>query len=423
MRYGRVAFAAAAGQRQRADGIAGAWAPAPPRPRPSSRDCRGRSRPRWSCGCSPTRSLARYIRAGWCRGCGTACPCCPSRDRCARAPIGFCGPPSTLAGRGPSRCLLTRGRNPRRPFCLVADLGDAGPSLRLLADRDAVADRLAVRQDVIEDSGHRYRSRWCRGLRCGGSPRYGADRPAESSPGRMAHWPAASCRAASDRLGRWAPASPACSRRAATLIAPIKTNMGLRIRHRLLLPLVRAPTQRSEVLLNGIDGISRRLTRTGAGFPRLWQEMSHPWPKPAGFRAYHGRRKPPPEDAAARHPIIYPLDFAQPAALRHRSIRPRREPSRRSGPRPAVSSPPILTAHGGALMLSVYVPRGTCARPHRSSRRGNVRQRGLDRPRHRRPVRRQAGRAARSASPSRRARRCRRSRSRAASMSRTARAT
>ena len=43
----------------------------------SSPGCRGRSRPRWSCGCSRRRSPSRCIPAGWCRECGTACPCCP----------------------------------------------------------------------------------------------------------------------------------------------------------------------------------------------------------------------------------------------------------------------------------------------------------------------------------------------------------
>ena len=39
--------------------------------------------------------------------------------------------------------LFTLGRRPSRPFFLAADLGDAGPSLRILADDRAVANRLA----------------------------------------------------------------------------------------------------------------------------------------------------------------------------------------------------------------------------------------------------------------------------------------
>src|SRR5262249_57432900 len=46
--------------------------------------------------------------------------------------------------------LLALGRRPRRPFFLAADLRDAGPRLRLFAHDHAIADRLVVRQHVIE---------------------------------------------------------------------------------------------------------------------------------------------------------------------------------------------------------------------------------------------------------------------------------
>ncbi len=42
------------------------------------------------------------------------------------------------------------GRRPGRPFGLAADLGDARPGQRFIADGDAVADRLAAIQHVIE---------------------------------------------------------------------------------------------------------------------------------------------------------------------------------------------------------------------------------------------------------------------------------
>src|SRR5438876_1192072 len=42
------------------------------------------------------------------------------------------------------------GRHPRRPLFLAADLGDAVPGQRILADRDTVTDRLLVRQYVVE---------------------------------------------------------------------------------------------------------------------------------------------------------------------------------------------------------------------------------------------------------------------------------
>src|SRR5882757_4713086 len=41
-------------------------------------------------------------------------------------------------------------RYPSRPFCLAADLGDAGPTLRLLAHGHTIAERLLVRQHVVE---------------------------------------------------------------------------------------------------------------------------------------------------------------------------------------------------------------------------------------------------------------------------------
>ena len=46
--------------------------------------------------------------------------------------------------------MFAGGRCPRRPFLLAANRGNAAPGLPLFADGDAVADRLALRQDVIE---------------------------------------------------------------------------------------------------------------------------------------------------------------------------------------------------------------------------------------------------------------------------------
>jgi hypothetical protein len=47
---------------------------APPRSCPSAPGCRDRLHPHWLCGRSPRKSLVQCIRAGWCHGCGTACP-------------------------------------------------------------------------------------------------------------------------------------------------------------------------------------------------------------------------------------------------------------------------------------------------------------------------------------------------------------
>src|SRR5258706_2917240 len=46
--------------------------------------------------------------------------------------------------------LLTGSWGPARPLGHAADLGDAGPALRLLSHRNAVADGLAVRLDQVE---------------------------------------------------------------------------------------------------------------------------------------------------------------------------------------------------------------------------------------------------------------------------------
>src|SRR5262249_46318534 len=46
--------------------------------------------------------------------------------------------------------LLALGGRPRWPFFLAANLRDTGPRLRLFAHDHAVADRLVVRQHVIE---------------------------------------------------------------------------------------------------------------------------------------------------------------------------------------------------------------------------------------------------------------------------------
>src|SRR5262245_2900 len=48
--------------------------------------------------------------------------------------------------------LLTRGGGPAWPLGHAANLGDAGPTLRFLADRDAIADCLATRLDQIEEA-------------------------------------------------------------------------------------------------------------------------------------------------------------------------------------------------------------------------------------------------------------------------------
>src|SRR3981081_879308 len=82
-----------------------------------------------------------------------------------REPIGLCGPPSPRTGSGPDSIPSpTRGarpgradplplaisRDPSRPLFLAADLGDAGPSLRLLAYGHAVAERFPIGHDIIE---------------------------------------------------------------------------------------------------------------------------------------------------------------------------------------------------------------------------------------------------------------------------------
>src|SRR5689334_6834148 len=46
--------------------------------------------------------------------------------------------------------LFAGGGGPCRPFFLTADLGDAAPGLRFFAHSDAIADRFALRQDVIK---------------------------------------------------------------------------------------------------------------------------------------------------------------------------------------------------------------------------------------------------------------------------------
>src|SRR5215831_4252064 len=50
----------------------------------------------------------------------------------------------------PKALVLTGGWGPARPLRHAADLGDAGPALRLLSDSHAVADCLAVRLDQVE---------------------------------------------------------------------------------------------------------------------------------------------------------------------------------------------------------------------------------------------------------------------------------
>src|ERR1051326_3401996 len=49
--------------------------------------------------------------------------------------------------------LLAGGRRPARPLLHAADLGDAAPDLGVLADGYAVADRLVVRLDVVQELG------------------------------------------------------------------------------------------------------------------------------------------------------------------------------------------------------------------------------------------------------------------------------
>ncbi len=46
--------------------------------------------------------------------------------------------------------MFPRGRGPTRPLRHIADLGDAGPALRFLSDRDAIADRLVLLLNQIE---------------------------------------------------------------------------------------------------------------------------------------------------------------------------------------------------------------------------------------------------------------------------------
>ena len=53
-------------------------------------------------------------------------------------------------GRNAEPLDFALGRMPGRPLGHAADLGDAGPRHRFLADGDAVADRLAVIEHVIE---------------------------------------------------------------------------------------------------------------------------------------------------------------------------------------------------------------------------------------------------------------------------------
>src|SRR5713101_7389567 len=119
---------------------------APPRAHRPAPDCRGRLRPRWSCGCSPTRWLGRYIPAGWSRESDTACPCHPDRDT---AP----GRPSDCAARGsrsPGYSRAGASGVGTWPLFHAPYVGDAGPGERFLADRDAVPNSLALRQDIIE---------------------------------------------------------------------------------------------------------------------------------------------------------------------------------------------------------------------------------------------------------------------------------
>ncbi len=109
---------------------------------------RGRSRLRSSCGCSRRRSTGRYIPAGWCRECGTACPCRPNTDNRAR-PHRIIRAGGTNVGT-PRRSISPLVGMPGRPLGHRTDLGNARPRHGLFADGDAIADRLAAIHHVVE---------------------------------------------------------------------------------------------------------------------------------------------------------------------------------------------------------------------------------------------------------------------------------
>src|ERR1700752_5386035 len=59
-------------------------------------------------------------------------------------------PAGDTGGKWAEPRLFACGGGSRRPFFLTASLGDTGPGLGFFAHRDAIADRLAFRQHVIE---------------------------------------------------------------------------------------------------------------------------------------------------------------------------------------------------------------------------------------------------------------------------------
>src|SRR5262249_22161724 len=97
--------------------------------------------------------IARPIYSGWLVPWIRYCVSLPPEYKYSpRAPIGFCGPPGTKAGKGPSRACspavgVQEGHSSFRPT--VAGPRQAFPPF---AAGDAVADRLALRQDVIKKS-------------------------------------------------------------------------------------------------------------------------------------------------------------------------------------------------------------------------------------------------------------------------------
>src|SRR3979411_823854 len=93
--------------------------------------------------------MAWPIQPGWCRGYGTECPGRWSKDKCPVRPSDCGLRPRRSSGEGRAASFLRR-RFPSRPFSLATDLGDAGPSLRILADDRAVANRPALGQHVVD---------------------------------------------------------------------------------------------------------------------------------------------------------------------------------------------------------------------------------------------------------------------------------
>ena len=116
--------------------------------------CRDRSHPHWLDGCSPRKSLVQCIRAGWCHGCGTACPCHRSRGIGRASPLDLsrrlpCSSEAVQAGASHPESAS----NPAIPP--YAHRGQAGPSLWSLAHGRAVPNCLAPRQHVVDEGSTR----------------------------------------------------------------------------------------------------------------------------------------------------------------------------------------------------------------------------------------------------------------------------